>query len=1035
MKNKYTFRTLFAALIFTFISSQTFSQLVVTAGGTPQNIVNAFVGSGLTVSNINLNCFSDSTGAAYGTFNGSSSNIGLPNGVILTTGSAAVAVGPNVGNSSGVDRLISAADPQLTAIEPLATHDLCVLEFDIVPHCSSLQLRFVFGSEEYPEFVNSGYNDVFGFFVTGPDGNCVPGFYNNTNVAVLPSGAPVSIDNINNGNAQCPGPLPGPCVNCAYYVDNCGGATVEYDGFTTAIIVNLTVCPCATYHWKFAIADAGDGVYDSGILIDYLSCAAPFSYNVSTQNASCSCNGSATVNVTTGTPPYTYLWSNNATTQTVTGLCTGTYTVSVSDAASCNLPVMQTFTINSSSTAINVSTTHNNISCHGGNNGSASATVTTGNPPFTYSWNTTPAQTTATANNLSAGTYTVTVTDSVGCIGTASATITEPTALAIAFNNFSHTTCGNANGSISPAYSGGTGQYTYSWSTTPAQTTAAVSNLAAGTYVVTVTDANSCTASASFTINPSAPPVIITTPNASICAGGSTLIGASGASTYVWSPSSSLSSSTGSSVSANPALTTTYQVTGTDANGCTASASITVTVNPLPLVVSPANPEYCVGGSAVLTLSGAQSYHWSPQTGLSNPNSSDSSQVTTSIQTTTVYTVTGFSAEGCSATISFTVTVDPAPVAVITPNGPTSFCDGGSVTLTASGGNSFLWSNNSTSSSIAVNASGTFTVTVTDNNTCSGSASQTITVHPLPVAVISPAGPVLICSNSPAILSANTGNGFVYQWYQNNTLISGEVNSTLTVTSTGSYTVHITDANGCTATSIPVQVNEGVGPVVSISSSPGIGCLLNTIYVGYGPQSITLTAVSSTAVSYLWSTGATTQSISITTTDTYSVTAYDANGCPSVNTPESQIHIEVIDIRCGQGKKKIILCHVPPGNLSNPQTICIAPSAIPHHLEHHDHDCLGPCSLYYPRMDSPTMDDETKVMVYPNPFDNTFIVAVESVNGEQAVLNMYDVTGRIILSNYKIIDMAELGADLNSGVYSVEIVIGDRREMYKIVKL
>ncbi len=499
-------------LLFSFHS---FSQLVVTAGGTPQAIVNAFVGSGLSVSNINLNCGADSPNAAYGTFNGSSSNIGLPNGIILTSGDATLAVGPNVNNSAGVDRGVSTVDPQLVAIEPQATHDLCVLEFDIVPHCSSLQIRFVFGSEEYPEFVSTVYNDIFGFFITGPDSNCVPGFYNNTNVAVLPNDTVVSINNINNGNTNCPGPMPGPCTNCAYYVDNCGGATVEYDGFTTAIIVNLSVCPCATYHWKFAIADAGDGVYDSGVMIDYLTCAAPFNYSVNTTDASCTCNGTAAVNITTGTPPYTYLWSNNATTQTVTNLCPGTYTVSVTDAASCNIPVVQTFTINSSSTAINISTTQNNISCNLGNDGTASANVTSGNPPFTYQWSTTPSQTTSTAINLSAGIYTVTVTDSLGCIGTAQVTITEPPTLAIAFNNFVHTSCGNPNGSISPTYSGGTGQYTYLWNTVPAQTSASVSNLAAGTYIVTVTDANNCSTSSSFTINSSSPPTFITTANAS----------------------------------------------------------------------------------------------------------------------------------------------------------------------------------------------------------------------------------------------------------------------------------------------------------------------------------------------------------------------------------------------------------------------------------------------------------------------------------------------------------------------------------------
>jgi hypothetical protein len=171
--------------------------------------------------------------------------------------------------------------------------------------------------------------------------------------------------------------------------------------------------------------------------------------------------------------------------------------------------------------------------------------------------------------------------------------------------------------------------------------------------------------------------------------------------------------------------------------------------------------------------------------------------------------------------------------------------------------------------------------------------------------------------------------------------------------------------------------------------------LQNTIYIGYGPQSVTLTAVSQTAVSYLWSTGATTQSISVTTSGSYSVTAYDANGCPSEQSPESQITINVVDVRCGHGLKKIILCHVPEGNPGNPQTICVAPSAIPPHLEHHQYDCIGPCSLYYQRT-SPLMTEEMKVMLYPNPFSNTFIIDIENNSGETILMNMYDVTEELL---------------------------------------
>jgi hypothetical protein len=940
--------------------------------------------------------------------------------------------------------------------------------------------------------------------------------------------------------------------------------------------VTLNVCPCATYHWKFAIADAGDGVYDSGVLIDYLSCSSPFTYTVSTTPASCTCDGTATVNVSSGNPPYTYLWSNNATTQTVTNLCPGTYTVTVTDAASCNFGVTQTFTITTNSNVPSVSATQTNVSCNGGNNGSSTANVTGGTPPFTYNWSN--SQTSQTATNLSAGTYSVTVTDSLGCVGTGSVTITEPPALAIAFNNFTHTSCGYSNGAISPSYSGGTGQYTYSWSNS--QTTASVSNLAAGIYTVTVTDANNCTLSSSITINASSPPVITTNGNQSICLGNTVQLVASGASTYSWSPATSLSSTTGSTVDANPSATITYTVTGTDAAGCTASATITVTVNPLPLVVSPANPSYCLGGSAQVSIGGAANYHWSPQTGISNPNGPDSSSVTITLTSTTTYTVTGYSAEGCSATTTFTVvvnpnpvvtitpsgnttfcdggsvnllanptgtylwsdgqttqsitvtavgnytytvqvtdgngcsgvsapinvtvnanptpvitpdgptsfciggsvnllaspagtylwsnsstsssinvsasgtftvivtdangctgtsspvtvTVFPNPVAVITPDGPTAFCEGGSVNLTASGGTTFLWSNQSTAATIPVTISGTYTVTVTDANTCSNSTSATVTVYPLPVASITPAGPVMICTNQPALLSANTGNGYSYQWYMNSSAITGATTDQYNATATGVYSVMITDANNCTAVSNNVQVTQGLGPDVTIASTPTIGCLLNTIYIGYGPQQVELCAQASAgAVSYLWSTGATTQCINVTQPGTYSVIAYDINGCPSPTPAVLQQPINVIDIRCGHGLKKILLCHVPEGNQGNPQTICVGPPAIPPHLALHRYDCLGPCSLYY--RESEMIEAENfYVLPHPNPFNNGFNLSVLTSSLNSVTVNIHDMLGQIVETYLNVTEQTLIGTKLNAGIYFAEVVQDDNRQMIQIVK-
>jgi SprB repeat/Secretion system C-terminal sorting domain/Ig-like domain CHU_C associated len=612
-------------------------------------------------------------------------------------------------------------------------------------------------------------------------------------------------------------------------------------------------------------------------------------------------------------------------------------------------------------------------------------------------------------------------------------TCTPPSTMNLTFTH-QDATCAQNNGTATVSVSGGNPPYNYSWNTIPPQNTATATNLGAGTYVVTVTDASGCNsatdsvvvgATGSITVLASSSPP-------DICVGQSSTLTASGATTYVWSPATSLSSSTGSSVTANPNVTTTYQVIGTDqSGGCVDTTTVTLTVNPLPIVASPPSPSICAGGTVTITMSGADYYHWSPQTGLSNPNGTDSTTVDATLNTTPTYTVTGFTLEGCSATGTVTVTVNPTPVPVITPSGPTTFCEGGSVILTASGGSSFLWSDNSINASITVNVSGTYTVTVTQNN-CSASTSQAVTVNPLPVATITPGGPVLICSNNPAVLTAGSGPGYTYQWYLNNNILTGETNQTLTVTNTGMYSVAITDANNCSASSSQVEVQQGVGPVVTIQGPPQVGCLQNTIYIGYGPQSATLTAVSSTAVSYLWSTGATTQSISVTTSGTYSVTGYDANGCPSDSTPQSQITITVIDIRCGHGNKKILFCHVPEGNPGNPQTICIAPSAVTAHLALHQYDCIGPCSLYYQRLSETDIADI--ISIYPNPSNSTFIISTTMQPGADMHLNVYDVTGRIVISKNIVSEKTEIGAELSEGVYHVEIIAGEESAVYKIVK-
>ena len=197
-------------------------------------------------------------------------------------------------------------------------------------------------------------------------------------------------------------------------------------------------------------------------------------------------DGTATATVSGGTSPYTYSWSNSHTTAAITGLAAGTYTLTVTDANGCTQVTNATVGCNGSTLAVTITNTVM-VKCFGGSTGTATCSATGGTTPYTYSWNTTPPQTTQTATGLAVGNYTVTVN------GTATATvaITQPTAIATIINATSASTCTASDGSITATVSGGTSPYTYSWSN--GHTTAAITGLAAGSYTLTVTDANLCT--------------------------------------------------------------------------------------------------------------------------------------------------------------------------------------------------------------------------------------------------------------------------------------------------------------------------------------------------------------------------------------------------------------------------------------------------------------------------------------------------------------------------------------------------------------
>lgn len=268
----------FGALVAFRLSSK--AQLVTSTAMTPTELVESvLVGDGVVVSGVTYTGDPD----AIGTFNGAATNVGLTSGIILTTGTVKNEVGglggeqrgpfgPNDTGSSGKANGEPGYAP-LTAIAGVETHNAAILEFDFVPLSDSVRFRYVFGSDEYPEFVDEGYNDAFAFFISGP------GFGGTYNMAQIPGGGgAVSIDNINNGPSNT-----GPCQNCSYYIQNGTGTEspyatsnyyIQYDGFTVVMEAVAKVECGETYHLKIAIADAGDQAYDSGIFLEANSLAS-----------------------------------------------------------------------------------------------------------------------------------------------------------------------------------------------------------------------------------------------------------------------------------------------------------------------------------------------------------------------------------------------------------------------------------------------------------------------------------------------------------------------------------------------------------------------------------------------------------------------------------------------------------------------------------------------------------------------------------------------------------------------------------------
>lgn len=419
-------------------------------------------------------------------------------------------------------------------------------------------------------------------------------------------------------------------------------------------------------------------------------------------------------------------------------------------------------------------------------------------------------------------------------------------------------TPGNCTGNANVTATGGVTPYTYEWSN--GATTTSITNVPQGWYYVTVTD-NSCIrlkGMDSVYVSASFPTTI--SPDTSVCSGTPVQLSATGGLTYIWSPSSTLSNASISNPIAMPTTTTMYYVTISNGT-CTALDSVQVSISSAPNV-SVTNTSICNGVSDTLFASGATTYLWN--TGSTN------SYIVVNPATTTTYTVTGTTA-GCTASQAGTVTVNGNPNAqILSYNDATCGLNNGSAT--ASGGGTYLWSGGQNTATISGLAAGTYTVTVTSGGGCTAMTSVTI-VNITPPAVTA-TWTDENCGHANGAAMSNTTNGtqpYTYLWS------NGQTTPNISNLPAFTYTVTVTDADGCTTTA-SVVVSNIAGPSLQIASTTNDICT-------YGNGSASVNAVGGLPpYTYFWSNGSTSSTATGLYAGVYTCTVTDANNCTAMNT-------------------------------------------------------------------------------------------------------------------------------------------------------
>lgn len=625
----------FVAVVFLLILTRSFGQLVTNTSQSPAALVqNVLLGPGVTVSNIQY------TGArnTIGSFTATNTNLGISSGIVMTTGTVVNngdgPQGPNNKSNAGVDNHASGFNLLNNLLGGgTTTKNAAYLQMDFVPMSDTVRFRYVFGSEEYPEFVKKGFNDVFAFFISGP------GISGQQNIAKLPNGTPVTIDNVNAGS------------NSAYFVYNGDGSQspfdsspnyIQYDGFTKVMTAVSKVQCGQTYHLILAIADAGDGIFDSGIFLEANSLKSnvdmTFESKISYQAysdpntlAEGCVSGAITIkrsgnflpavsipittmgtatNGNAGTPgadygpkiPSTLNFSQGETEKIINfsafgdNVSEGVETILLSflakDGCGNPKPVELDFSIKDPE-PLSVTVESGKPTCPG-DKVEVIANVTGGVGPFTYRWNTGETTSSIFVNPSSTSVYIVTVSDD--CLATSvsgSGTVSVPIPQPLTIHQTPNITeiCPYITKTLESNVTGGTPPYTYQWSGTepPVLGTDSIQDVTphvSTVYSIEVKDHCGEIAVDYVTYLITSPELTLEmSPNVESCPGDSVLISVTPSGGhpvpewkyyYSWKHDKTLNDS---SIWVKPYKTTTYEVSVWDSCGTfTVEGTTTVTV-------------------------------------------------------------------------------------------------------------------------------------------------------------------------------------------------------------------------------------------------------------------------------------------------------------------------------------------------------------------------------------------------------------------------------------------------------------------------